>query len=77
MTFCSMSDDFVFQCPVCRARQTLRDTCRRCKADLRLVVQAYRRVDYLRAQHEAALAKGDHKRAQALSAELAWLLPGR
>ena len=30
------------QCPVCRARQPWRDTCRRCQADLSLLTRALR-----------------------------------
>ena len=36
-----------FRCPVCRASQTLQNKCRRCKADLSLVVLAHQRVNYL------------------------------
>lgn len=35
-----MSDESAFRCPVCRAVQTLRETCRRCQADLRLVMRS-------------------------------------
>ncbi len=38
-----------FRCPVCRAGQPLQNECRRCQADLSLVVLAHRRVDHLRA----------------------------
>lgn len=71
-----MSDDLVISCPVCRAKQTLRNTCRRCKADLSLVLRVYRRVEYLRLQQEQAIANNDQNRAQAISAELQWLAPG-
>lgn len=70
-----MSSDPAFHCPVCRAKQTLAETCRRCKADLRLVVRARRRVDYLRSQFEQAIARGDTQQAETLSAELRWLKP--
>ena len=36
-----------FRCPVCRAGQTLQNKCRRCKADLSLVVLAHQRVNFL------------------------------
>ena len=39
-------------------------TCRRCQADLRLVVRARRRLAYLLVEQEAARASGDHERAQ-------------
>lgn len=70
-----MSSDPAFHCPVCRAKQALAETCRRCKADLRLVVRARRRVDYLRAQLEQAIAHGDAQQAATISAELRWLAP--
>lgn len=37
-----------FCCPVCRARQQLSPKCRRCQADLTLVVKARLRLAYLR-----------------------------
>jgi hypothetical protein len=72
-----MSNEPVFQCPVCRAKQTLAGSCRRCKADLRLVMRAYRRLEYLRLQQERALADGDPQRAQVIAAEIRWLAPRR
>ena len=71
-----MSDDPEFRCPVCRARQTLRETCRRCQADLRLVARAHRRVAYLRGQREQARMSGDRERERTLAAEVRWLAPG-
>ena len=70
-----MSDDPAFRCPVCRARQTLRETCRRCQADLRLLACAHRRVDYVRREREQARVSGNRTRAQFLAAELHWLVP--
>ncbi|HEY4261803.1 MAG TPA: hypothetical protein VGM98_16650, partial [Schlesneria sp.] len=66
-----------FRCPVCRAAQTLREICRRCQADLSLVVRARRRLAYLRQQQEQALSAGDDRRVQQLVAELRWLAPSR
>lgn len=77
MTSSSMSDDAGFRCPVCRAAQTLRETCRRCQADLQLVERAYRRLAYLKRQREQARATGDDKLEQAAAAELRWLAPSR
>ena len=70
-----MSSDPPFHCPVCRAKQPLAETCRRCKADLGLVVRARRRIDYLRAQLEEAIAHGDAQQTETISAELRWLKP--
>jgi hypothetical protein len=53
----------------------MRICCRRCQADLDLVVRARRRLAYLVAQRDGALADGDEKRAAALAAELRWLAP--
>jgi len=36
-----------FCCPVCRAKQELNASCRRCAADLTLVVKARQRLAYL------------------------------
>jgi len=70
-----MSNSPNFHCPVCRAKQTLRATCRRCGADLRLVVGTRRRIEYLLSETEAARARGTHQREASLAAELQWLDP--
>ena len=66
-----------FRCPVCRAAQSLRDTCRRCQADLSLVTRAHRRLLYLKAQQDQMLTGGNQDRRQQLAAELRWLAPSR
>lgn len=70
-----MSDDSNFRCPVCRARQTLRDTCRRCQADLRLVVGVHRHIAYLKREREQARQIADGRRERCVAAELRWLAP--
>lgn len=70
-----MSVDPGFRCPVCRAAQALRETCRRCQADLSLVARGYRRLAYLKEQQAQALATGDSHRAKQLASELRWLAP--
>lgn len=72
-----MSDDPAFRCPVCRASQVLSDTCRRCRADLNLVARAYRRLDCLKRERDAARSRGDHEREQLVIEELRWLAPSR
>jgi len=72
-----MSDETPFRCPVCRATQTLRETCRRCQADLRLVVRAHHRLAYLKQLHDEAQARGDSDHARRLATELHWLAPNR
>jgi hypothetical protein len=70
-----MSDEMTFRCPVCHATQTLRDTCRRCQADLRLLARAKRRVAFVKCLSEQARSSGDEARERTLAAELRWLLP--
>lgn len=73
MTCYSMSDNPAFRCPVCRAEQTLREVCRRCQADLRLVVRAHRRLDYLNAERARMRAAGNAVGEQQLATEIRWL----
>jgi len=70
-----MSSKLEFRCPVCRAKQPLQENCRRCKADLRLVVRARRRVAYLLLEIEQVQASGSQEREELLTAELQWLAP--
>jgi len=57
-------DDFVqrvsrlmedFRCPVCRARQPLQNSCRRCSADLSLVVTVRNRIGFVLSQLKQSL----------------------
>jgi primosomal protein N' len=72
-----MSNDLEFRCPVCRAAQTLRQECRRCRADLTLVERAHRRVAWLMTERGAARADGDLSREQVITAELQQFAPAR
>ncbi|MEX0867273.1 MAG: hypothetical protein WD030_07935 [Pirellulales bacterium] len=72
-----MSSELEIRCPACRARQTLRDACRRCAADLRLVARAHRRAAWVVEQRRLAYDGGDFERAQMLAAELEQLAPLR
>ena len=63
-----------FRCPVCRASQSLQNKCRRCQADLSLVVLAYQRVNYLLALLKSA-ADLNATRRQLLQSELKLLSP--
>jgi len=55
-----------FRCPACRARQPRQNQCRRCGADLSLLVRIHNRIDYLLADpsdtHQRELAVLDPKR---------------
>ncbi len=57
-----MSKSNSLQCPACRARQPLQDRCRRCAADLTLIVKLRRRIDWLIEQREQALHSGHAQR---------------
>jgi len=72
---CSMSADSSFRCPVCRASQTLRETCRRCQADLGLVMRANLRLAYVKRQQAEAIAQRQGERGQMLAGERRWLDP--
>lgn len=72
-----MSDDPPFRCPVCRASQSLGETCRRCQADLRLVSRAHRRLAYVKHARAEALSRGDYESEKRLADELRWLAPSR
>lgn len=72
-----MSNDPSFRCPVCRASQTLSATCRRCQADLSLVVRARLRLEFVRRERAEAIAAGDAERERLLAGELRWLAPHR
>ena len=43
-----------FQCPACRARQSFQSECRRCGADLSLIVAARRRIAFIQEQLKQA-----------------------
>lgn len=70
-----MSADPDFRCPVCRAVQTVRETCRRCRADLHLVLRAHQRLAFVKQGLEQARADGDATLEQEFAAELQWLAP--
>lgn len=64
------------RCPACRAGQPWQDSCRRCQADLSLLVRALR---YRRDQWQAcraALAAGDLPAARRSARQLLLLHPG-
>ncbi len=62
-------------CPVCRAKQACQATCRRCSADLRLLVKAIQSEHVAEAKVRAARAAGDHAEVTRLEAYRHWLKP--
>jgi len=70
----STSDEF--RCPVCRARQTLQPECRRCHADLTLVIKARQRTEHLFVALQQARQDRDFAAQHQLTKELRLLHPG-
>ena len=66
-----------FRCPVCKARQTLQPECRRCHADLSLVVKAHQRADHLYVALQQARRERDLTIEHQLTKELRLLAPAR
>lgn len=75
MTFDNDSVAEELVCPVCRAKQTSQVTCRRCSADLGLLVKARASQHLARLQAKGARAAGDFAMAERLEAYLRWLKP--
>lgn len=68
--------DPTLACPVCRARQPLQASCRRCEADLQLYVKALQSLR-LAEQHVAEARSGpDELRRHTAQRYLDWLRPG-
>jgi hypothetical protein len=63
------------KCPACRARQDWQDTCRRCGADLRLLVATYVHIASLEAALGAARSDGLEEREEAIQRELLLFRP--
>ena len=64
-----------FACPVCRAKQTAQQECRRCGADLALHIKALQSVLISRQQLDLAIESGDSQRAIDLLNYIQWLVP--
>ena len=65
--------DLAIECPVCRAGQSPRDTCRRCGADLALFVRAVESRRTARRLLELAIANGKPLATARLRGYLEWL----
>lgn len=74
MIFCFMSDELSLRCPVCRAVQPFNEQCRRCRADLSLVVAARRRLNFVRAQLRIAKEQNEDSKIQKWLDEELWLV---
>lgn len=70
-----MGNDDELVCPVCRARQTPRDVCRRCRADIGLYVKAIQSRHRARALLDEASQSGREDVAMRTAAYLRWLRP--
>ena len=70
-----MSNESVFRCPVCRAKQPLQSQCRRCRADLRLVVRAHQCAARMRDDYERALRLDDRRMVQHIRQQLLLVAP--
>jgi len=64
------------RCPACRASQPYQDVCRRCGADLRLLVKIKTHIDDLVRKHEAFRIAGNREAADAIRNTLCRLDPG-
>jgi primosomal protein N' len=64
-----------FRCPVCRAQQPLQPVCRRCHADLSLVVKAHQHAAQLYVALQQARMDSDSARQHQLTEELRQLRP--
>jgi hypothetical protein len=70
-----MPDEITITCPVCRANQPAQPTCRRCRADLTLLVKAVRSLHRARQDYDEAQRAGDSQRAARTLQYLKWLNP--
>ncbi len=68
-------DPAPFRCPACRAKQRPQDACRRCGADLKLLLRAIRHLDRLRARLADAIERADHETERATRAEIRRFAP--
>jgi hypothetical protein len=71
----SLAEQQRLRCPACRASQHWQDRCRRCNADLSLLVRAHRRLLCLRRRYRQALLTGETGQAARLLAEIRQLHP--
>ena len=62
-------------CPVCRARQKQQPACRRCSADLRLVIKTRRSIETAQRHYFQARQVGEHELAARHLRYLMWLKP--
>lgn len=66
-------DVLTIRCPACGATQTARPVCRRCHADLELVVRVSESSRLARRRLERAVAEGDDAARARLDCYLRWL----
>lgn len=66
-------DALTIRCPACGAAQTARSACRRCHADLELVVRVSESSRLARRRLERAVAEGDEAARARLDRYIRWL----
>lgn len=71
-----MSTENELACPVCRAKQAYQTECRRCGADLSLLIKTLRSLQATQQHVDQSLLAGDPHVEVAL-AYLRWLSPSR
>lgn len=71
-----MTNENELACPVCRAKQAYQTECRRCGADLTLLIKALRSAQAAQRQLEQSLRAGYANSEVALK-YLRWLSPSR
>ncbi len=62
-----------FRCPVCRARQSPQTQCRRCGADLTMLLHALASLHAAQQELEEARSLNDHSREHQQQRYLNWL----
>lgn len=70
-----MSAEFELVCPVCRAKQKMQPTCRRCSADLALYALAIGSLNAVKQQWVLACESGNRELAARSESYWNWLHP--
>ena len=71
----SPAEKQTLRCPACRALQKRQSQCRRCGADLSLLVRAHDRLIFLQYRYQQSLQTGETEQSDLLLAEIRELHP--